>query len=217
MTEAEWLACEDPRAMISLLGLWPNLRKARCFARAALDPYLPDAFDGADGEHTEHVRGGLDRWADGPEAEAPRPGSLSAVVRELRVRHAPEFPTVVAQRLGFPNPPRGNWRPIDPRHPDRWLVRRIARLGPPERMSRLLREVFGNPFRPVAVVAAWLTSDVLALARDIYDERSFDHMPILADALQDAGCDNDEVLSHCRSEGPHVRGCWVVDLLLGKT
>ncbi|MBN9122373.1 MAG: hypothetical protein J0I06_25070 [Planctomycetes bacterium] len=78
-----------------------------------------------------------------------------------------------------------------------------------------MREVFGNPFRPVDV-SPWLTSDVVALARGIYDERAFDRMPILADALQDAGCDNVNVLDHCRGPGEHVRGCWVIDLLLGK-
>ena len=68
----------------------------------------------------------------------------------------------------------------------------------------------------MALDPAWLTSDAVALARGIYDERAFDRMPILADALQDAGCVNDEVLTHCRGEVVHVRGCWVVDLLLGK-
>ena len=63
---------------------------------------------------------------------------------------------------------------------------------------------------------AWLTSDVLLLARGIYDDKAFDRMPILADALQDAGCTNEDVLNHCRGDGPHVRGCWVVDMLLGK-
>jgi hypothetical protein len=62
----------------------------------------------------------------------------------------------------------------------------------------------------------WRTSDTLGLARGIYEERAFDRMPLLADALMDAGCDDEQVLSHCRSEGPHVRGCWVVDLVLGK-
>ena len=81
----------------------------------------------------------------------------------------------------------------------------------------LIREMFGNPFRPVSLDPAWLTSTVVALAQGIYEERAFDRMPILADALQDAGCDNDDVLSHCRGNGPHVRGCWVVDLILGKT
>ncbi len=81
---------------------------------------------------------------------------------------------------------------------------------------RVIRDIFGNPFRPVTVDPAWLTSDVLALARGIYAERAFDRMPILADALQDAGCDNEDVLTHCRdASAPHVRGCWVVDLVLG--
>jgi hypothetical protein len=81
----------------------------------------------------------------------------------------------------------------------------------------LIAEIFGNPFRPVTVHPSWLTSDVRLLATGIYEEKAFDRLPILADALQDAGCGNDEILNHCRSEGPHVRGCWVVDLLLGKS
>ena len=83
---------------------------------------------------------------------------------------------------------------------------------------RLLHDIFGPlPFRDVAISPAWRTSDVLALARGIYEEKAFDRMSILADALQDAGCDNDEILTHCRAAGwEHVRGCWVVDLLLGK-
>jgi hypothetical protein len=80
----------------------------------------------------------------------------------------------------------------------------------------LLRDIFGNPFRSVALDRAWLTSTVVALARGIYADRAFDRMTILADALQDAGCDNEDVLNHCRVEGPHVRGCWVIDLLTGR-
>jgi len=80
----------------------------------------------------------------------------------------------------------------------------------------LLRDIFGNPFRPVAFVAAWRTDTALSLARHMYESRDFSAMPILADALQDAGCDHDDMLNHCRGEGPHVRGCWVVDLVLGK-
>ncbi len=83
--------------------------------------------------------------------------------------------------------------------------------------ARLLRDLLGNPFRPVTIDPAWRTSTVLALADGIYQEKAFDRMPILADALQDAGCDNEAMLDHCRSEEPHVRGCWVVDLLLGKS
>ncbi len=80
----------------------------------------------------------------------------------------------------------------------------------------LLRDVIGNPYRPAKCHPDWLTSDVLALARGIYEERAFDRMPILADALQDAGCDNDDILNHCRDHGTHVRGCWGIDLILDK-
>ena len=81
---------------------------------------------------------------------------------------------------------------------------------------RIVREIFGNPFLPVTLNIPWLTSTVLALANGIYQEKAFDRMPILADALQDAGCDNEDVLNHCREPGEHVRGCWVVDLILSK-
>ena len=77
-------------------------------------------------------------------------------------------------------------------------------------------EHFGDPRRPVAIDSGWRTSTVLALARGMYESRDFGAMPILADALQDAGCDSDDILNHCRGPGPHVRGCWVVDLVLGK-
>jgi hypothetical protein len=83
--------------------------------------------------------------------------------------------------------------------------------------SDLIRELFGNPFHPVTMSAAWQTSNVTALGQSIYDDRAFDRLPILADALEDAGCDNSAMLNHCRQPGEHVRGCWVVDLVLGKS
>jgi hypothetical protein len=86
----------------------------------------------------------------------------------------------------------------------------------PRLQAQVLRDVFGNPFRPVALDPRWRTADVLGLARGIYEDRASDRLPLLADALMDAGCDSDEILNHCRSDGPHVRGCWVVDLVLGK-
>ena len=83
---------------------------------------------------------------------------------------------------------------------------------------QLARDIFGNPFRPVAVDPAWLTSTAVGLARGIYDDRAFDRLPILADAFQDAGCEDDAILSHCRDATQvHVRGCWVVDLVLDKS
>ena len=80
----------------------------------------------------------------------------------------------------------------------------------------LFRDIFGNPFRPVAFAPVWRTDTAVAIARGMYESRDFGAMPILADALQDAGCDSDDVLNHCRTPGEHVRGCWVVDLVLDK-
>src|SRR5262249_31616753 len=86
-------------------------------------------------------------------------------------------------------------------------------------VAGLLREIVGNPFHPVTLNPAWLTwndGTVPKVAQAIYDDRAFDRMPILADALEDAGCTDQAILDHCRGPGEHVRGCWVVDLLLGK-
>jgi hypothetical protein len=88
-------------------------------------------------------------------------------------------------------------------------------LGP-RRQAQILQDLFGNPFRPARIVPSWLTSKVVGSAQTIYEERAFDRLPDLAEALEEAGCDNQEILAHCRAPGPHVRGCWVVDLLLGK-
>lgn len=83
-----------------------------------------------------------------------------------------------------------------------------------------VRDIFGNPFRlPPTLSPAWLQwndGTVGRIAQAIYDEGRFEDLPILADALEDAGCDNADILAHCRQPGEHVRGCWVVDVLLGK-
>jgi hypothetical protein len=81
----------------------------------------------------------------------------------------------------------------------------------------LLRDIIGNPFRPAAIDPTWLTPSVTMLARVSYDESAFDLMPILGDALEEAGCTDVPLLSHCRETVEHVRGCWVVDALLGKS
>jgi hypothetical protein len=87
----------------------------------------------------------------------------------------------------------------------------------------LLRCIFGNPFRPVVLDPSWRTPTVTPLAQAAYDERILpagtldqDRLAVLADALEDAGCNNADILSHLRGPGPHLRGCWVIDLLLGK-
>jgi len=68
----------------------------------------------------------------------------------------------------------------------------------------------------VTLDPAWLTGTVTSLAQAIYDERAFDRLPILADALEDAGCTNQDILAHCRQPGEHCRGCWALDLVLGR-
>jgi hypothetical protein len=85
--------------------------------------------------------------------------------------------------------------------------------------ASLVQEIFGNPFRPPRLDPAWPawnSGTVPKLAQAIYEERAFDCLPVLADALEEAGCTEGAILGHCRGAGPHVRGCWVVDLVLGK-
>jgi hypothetical protein len=96
----------------------------------------------------------------------------------------------------------------------------------PAAQSVLFRDLFGTPFRPIILKRAWLTwhnATILKLAQAIYEDRQLPsghldahRLAVLADALEDAGCTDQDVLGHCRGQGPHVRGCWVVDLLLGK-
>ena len=94
----------------------------------------------------------------------------------------------------------------------------LAYDNPRQMLRYLLAEIAGNPFRPVVFDPAWRTSTVVALAQGMYDSRDFSAMPILADALQDAGCEQPEILTHCRdTSATHVRGCWLVDLVLGKS
>jgi hypothetical protein len=106
-----------------------------------------------------------------------------------------------------------HFSPDDPAEFERLSAAAAARL------VRLVRDVFGNPFRPVRLDASWLQwhdGTVPKLARVIYDRRAFDRLPLLGDALSEAGRADDDILAHCRQPGEHVRGCFVVDLALGK-
>ncbi len=94
----------------------------------------------------------------------------------------------------------------------------MAEFRLPEEVAvRLIRCVYPNPFRPVALDHDWRTPAVLALATGVYADRAWDRLPILADALEDAGCTDPDIIGHLRGPGPHARGCWVVDQLLGKS
>jgi hypothetical protein len=104
----------------------------------------------------------------------------------------------------------------DPR--DAYLEAEAQEAG---RQAPLLRDIFGNPFRPSPPlpreVLAWHGGTVVRLARAMYEARDFTDMPLLADALLDAGCDGEALVAHCRRGGEHARGCWAVDLVLGKS
>jgi hypothetical protein len=113
--------------------------------------------------------------------------------------------------------------------PDGLSFSRPIQAAEEAEQCRLLCDIFGNPFQPLPPKKgkrawedqkcrwlAWNDGTVQKIAQVIYDERAFDRMPILADALEDAGCADQSILDHCRQAGEHVRGCWVVDLLLDK-
>jgi hypothetical protein len=106
-----------------------------------------------------------------------------------------------------------SWRDSTPSCFAAWTA-----TGKSERLAHadLLREILGNPFRPVPFDPTWRTPDVLGLARSIDEVEDFGSLPILGDALEESGCDADEILSHCRRACGHVRGCWALDAVLGK-
>jgi hypothetical protein len=114
-------------------------------------------------------------------------------------------------------------------HPDlgRMIPDVVYALFPPgddrHRSADLLRDMSGNPFRPVEASRTWRTADVVRLAEAAYEERTLpagtlnlDRLAVLADALEEAGCADADLLGHLRGAGPHVRGCWALDLLLGR-
>jgi hypothetical protein len=224
MTEAEWLACADPRPMLKARRGGLSLRKLRLFACAcarrirALIPEnryrrLVEAAEAfADGAlSADDLRAALHHAVYGKRFRGRKavygtPAVYAACwTANTRAPVIERSAAEAAQAVGD--------AAARSRSSRRW---KEARAGEHAAQAVMLRCVAGNPFRPVAIDPAWLTSDVVALARGIYEERAFDRLPILADALQDAGCDNADVLDHCRGPGPHVRGCWVVDLILGQ-
>jgi hypothetical protein len=224
VTEAEWLTADDPDPM--LLYLWDRKveRKSRLLAVACCRLFshllVPEALEAlavaervADGLACEverrQVRAGAFElgWVADPVTAHRRGPAKSAVCQSL-TKHgydAADAVVRVTSQVAALEPDRP-YQDDQPAGLAGYLVT----------VSTLLRDIFGNPFRPAAFDSAWQTSTVVALAEAIYADRAFDRLPILADALQDAGCEDADVLGHCRGPGPHVRGCWVVDLVLGK-
>jgi hypothetical protein len=236
MTEAEWLACDDPEAILNYICRSESLRKLRLLAcglcRQNWDRFphrtCQEAVETserfAEGAATGHALSQAAWRAEGIIFAID--GKVAKYQQEQRAIQSGWLAPEDAIEDGYVINPSGRRVSYSDARRMAEVAERVAfgRAGALMRPCRelfdriVIRDVFGNPFRPVAVDPHWLTSDVVALARGIYDERAFDRMPILADALQDAGCDSAAVLDHCRDpNGVHVRGCWVVDLLLGKS
>jgi hypothetical protein len=204
VTEAEWMECTDPKSLVLFIQDEVSDRKKRLFACAACRQIwamleeigkqavvVAERF--ADGEATTEEQARLENlawWGADNLNYEPEPIWFAGWAAHSAVSEKPiEAFAFVAQVLESKD----------------------VELCP------LIRDVFGNPFRPTVIDSRWRTSTVLDLATVIYQKKAFDRMPILADALQDAGCDSQEMIGHCRGAGLHLRGCWVVDLLLGKS
>lgn len=223
MTEAEWLRGDDPRRILDFLAAsYRHLseRKLRLFAayccRNILHPETEEAVRRAVdlGEtYAEGRASASDLYAaDGPVAgvwlETFGSDRVSAAAYCL-TQYGVENPLLAAQGASENG--------ID-------AARLHAGTGRAESEATLqsvwLRDIFPSPFRPKFVNRdwfAWNEATATTLAEQRYASQDFSAMPILADALQDAGCDNDDVLGHCRdANATHVRGCWVCDLVLGK-
>jgi hypothetical protein len=207
MTEAEWLACEDSAALLAFVWSRTSERKLRLLAvscyRRAWD-FPPDAPASRAVRIAELFADGLAPTTTLSAAE------LSVRVDEENDEWAVGF-KLAARILAE--------QPLNLLRLEHSMTRVMIGCDSqlcPAATAELLREVVGNPFRPVPFSPDWRTDTVIALAHQMYEAREFGAMPILADALQDAGCDSADILDHCRGPGPHVRGCWVVDLVLGK-
>jgi hypothetical protein len=253
MTEAEWVACDDPDVLLKKSHFRLFRRKSRLFAVACCRCTWPTFVD----DRSRHAVEVAERHADGMATDeelqvarhqaAEAHAELFAVLGKVGstiewaaeyatdlnplhaaktviwmarwprlYEHPREFgeaphltPCTVESRTGFSAALVGKWKMIP-------LSETVPTGAGKAVECRLIRDVFPNPFRPVPFSPEWRTATAVALSRQQYDSRNFSAMPILADALQDAGCDNADILDHCRGPGPHVRGCWVVDLVLGK-
>jgi hypothetical protein len=244
MTETEWLACEDLDRMLEFLHGRVSDRKLRLFACACCRRLWPFIHDEKwrwaieiverhlDGEATEEelrgiegtisydrdeledaaiaftsaitpfdMPGGIPGMPDRPPPSAVECASNAALyaARAVRMSSIPDR----MLRLEY------GWSPEVEKQFDAVLNQEL------KQQPNLLRCIIGNPFRP-ARPGPWITPAAVSVAHDIYERRDFSALPVLADLLEEAGCPEQSVLDHCRRPGEHARGCWVVDLILGK-
>jgi hypothetical protein len=236
MSEEEWLAATDLYSMWEFLWDKASDRKSRLFTCASCRRFW-HLLNDARSRYAVEI---AERFAD-DKATKEEMLQASQVARfaaedlhqtllrmpddiewEIAWKASTTASAASAAALSAANDPRAYPHPSERsriRQPSELYDTRHIRTSYSElfgEMGVLCRDIFGNPFRPVTFDPSWLTSAVLALASGIFNDRAFDRMPILADALQDADCENEDILNHCRGDEPHVKGCWVVDLLLGK-
>lgn len=208
MTPDDWNAAAEPRRMLEFLRGRASERKLRLFTCACCRRIWPLLANGRDRRGVEVA----ELHADG-----------RATAREvLQARGGPGRPAAAGVV----------WLPAELWWPEVGASEAVCRAaafaaavaapGEGEAQCGLLRDLFGDPFRPVELDASRLPPEVLALAGAAYEERLLPggqldsaRLAVLADALLDAGCDVEVLLQHLRAEGPHVRGCWAVDAVLG--
>jgi hypothetical protein len=230
VTEAEWLACTSPSRMLKSLWSIASDRKLRLFA-VACARRLSHLSPGESGHRLEAA----ERFADGAGSVEELEGSWGAGLNS-RILGAAPAPWEAAH---YAEAAAGDACHRVASSAALWAMEDGQFAADPEAKTdrsgelpkgtehhpqvSLLRDIFGNPFRPVALDPVWLTPTVANLAIVAYEEREMPsgeldpaRLAVLADALEEAGCSDPELLGHLRSPGPHVRGCWALDLILGK-
>jgi hypothetical protein len=218
MTESEWLNATDPTPMLEFLRDKVSDRKLRLFAAAGfrhLTFMLPD------GRQQQAIEL-LEQIADGTVTENARRKVITFVRQALppanesyhTVDNDPYYVALMLYRAVVSSNAAG--------HTAQAVEGLTEKAAERSFQSCLLRDIIANPFdgpRPInPAVLRWNDGTVLRIATGIYEERAFERLPVLADALLDSGCDDEIMLAHCREQGSvHARGCWVIDLILGKS
>lgn len=218
MTEAEWLTCNSPALMLEFLYSRGSERKLRLFAVACCRRMWHLLVD----VRSRNVLNLAEELADKRASESQ---IASASLQNWQFIQTTSPNTVRYSSALAANACTGPGAWASAWHTVSKVQQALGARDPCSNMlearvqALLLRDIIGNLFRSVVLDTAWLRwndGTVPKIAQAIYDDRDFSVMPILADALEDAGCDNEDILDHCRQPGEHARGCWAVDLLLGK-
>jgi hypothetical protein len=217
MTEQEWLACTYTTPLLKFLQGRASERRLRLFAVACCRRVWTLLEAKWDKRAIEVVEAFADGRATGKELRAAAEAAWSGLIEPAQAtlegdaawaaEAATALAAVVAAEAAWAEGKAG-------------ATAALVAGSERQAQAKLLRCIFRNPFRPAPVippaVLAWKGGAVRRLALGIYNRRAFDRLPVLGDALKQAGSDNADILAHCREPGPHVRGCWVVDALLGK-